>query len=136
MERSKEGGTVGQRLVRTARRAVALLIVVALATPVAWAQDEPLVDLNTASAAELTALPGIGPAKAEAIVEYRETAPFKSADELVQVKGIGAKLYEQLKGKVTVAAAPVKAGGGDAARSGAGDGSAASGRTAAASAAR
>jgi len=59
----------------------------------ATAVPEP-VDLNVATASELEALPGIGPATATAIVEYRtQTGPFGSVDQLVEVRGIGpAKL--------------------------------------------
>ena len=61
------------------------------------------VDLNTADEATLKALKGIGPVKAKAIVDYRQTnGPFKSVDDLKKVPGIGAKLLAQLKGKVTV----------------------------------
>ena len=54
------------------------------------------VDINSADAATLAnALQGIGPAKAEAIVAYREKhGPFKSVDDLVMVKGIGEKTVE------------------------------------------
>lgn len=50
------------------------------------------VDINTASAEQLAqSLKGVGPAKAESIVAYREThGPFQSVDQLVEVKGIGA----------------------------------------------
>jgi len=64
------------------------------------------VDINSASAAELEAIPGIGPAKAKAIVEYRSTTPFASPDDLQNVNGIGPKLYERIKDHVTVGAAP------------------------------
>ena len=52
------------------------------------------VDLNRATATELDALPGIGPATAQAIVEHRAAnGPFTSVDDLEQVRGIGpAKL--------------------------------------------
>ena len=60
------------------------------------------VDLNTASVEELARLPGIGPAKAQAIVEYRSDEPFRKAEDLRKVKGIGDKLYEQLKDQITV----------------------------------
>ncbi len=57
------------------------------------------VDVNTADAKTLAReLQGIGMAKAEAIVSYREkNGPFKSADDLVKVKGLGKKLIDQNK---------------------------------------
>ena len=57
------------------------------------------VDVNTADAKTLAReLQGIGMAKAEAIVSYREkNGPFKSADDLAKVKGVGKKLVDQNK---------------------------------------
>jgi len=78
-----------------------LLSLLALAAPV-WAAE---VDLNSATQEELVALPGIGPAKAKAIIDYRTAHPFKSVDEVKNVRGIGDHLYESLKGKVTVSSA-------------------------------
>lgn len=66
------------------------------------------VDINSATQAELEAIPGIGPAKAKAIIEYRATTPFATADDLQNVKGIGATLYERVKDHVTVGAAPTR----------------------------
>jgi competence protein ComEA len=61
------------------------------------------INLNTSSSQELTELPGIGPAKAEAIVEYRETnKQFKTIDELKEISGIGEKTFEKLKDLITV----------------------------------
>lgn len=61
------------------------------------------ININTATAQELTALPGIGPAKAEAIIKHREAnGPFKTVDELNDVKGIGNKILENIKNEVTV----------------------------------
>ena len=74
------------------------------------------VDLNRASAAELNALPGIGPVLARRIVEHRERAgPFRSADELRAVRGVGPRLLERLRPRVFAGApaspGPAPAGG-------------------------
>jgi len=50
-----------------------------------------VVDINSASAKELSSLKGIGMAKAEAIVKFRKGNCFKSVKDLEQIKGIGAK---------------------------------------------
>jgi competence protein ComEA len=60
------------------------------------------VNLNSASEEELAGLPGIGPAKARAIIEYRSEEPFRKAEDLRKVKGIGDKLYDQLKDQILV----------------------------------
>src|SRR5262245_44535432 len=79
----------------------------------AWASDgSSRIDINTASAAELAQLPGIGPSKAQAIVEYRAKEPFVRADDLRKVKGIGDKLYDSIKDQVTVGDAPSPKGRG------------------------
>ena len=58
----------------------------------------PGFDINRATAAEWDELPGIGPSKAQAIVEDRErNGPFRSIDDLARVKGIGPKLLERLR---------------------------------------
>lgn len=62
-----------------------------------------MVNLNTASASELEALPRIGPAMAERIIAYREQhGGFRSVDELKHVTGIGDATYEQIAPHVTV----------------------------------
>jgi competence protein ComEA len=64
---------------------------------------EQKVNINTATAAELAKLPGIGKKIAEDIVAYREkTGPFNSTQELKNVKGVGEKKYQSLKDKITV----------------------------------
>lgn len=60
------------------------------------------LDINQAGVAELSTIPGIGAAKAQAIVEYRAAKPFTSTEELVGVKGIGEKLYAKIAPYVTV----------------------------------
>ena len=62
-----------------------------------------LVDLNTADAAALMTLPGIGEKLAERILAYRaEHGAFAAAEELLEVSGIGEKKFAELKDYVTV----------------------------------
>ena len=62
-----------------------------------------LVNINTATAAELCTLPGIGETLSGRIIAYRsELGEFKSTDEIMSVSGIGAKTYENLKNYITV----------------------------------
>ena len=68
----------------------------------AVAAGRPRVDLNAATAAELERLPGVGPAKAQAILEHRAKVPFVKPEDLRKVKGIGERLYEQLRDEITV----------------------------------
>ncbi len=61
------------------------------------------ININTATAEELDLLPGIGPAIAERIIQYRtENGPFKAPEDLKKVRGIGDALYNQMKDKITV----------------------------------
>ena len=61
------------------------------------------INLNTADAAALETLPGIGPAKAKAVIDYREkNGPFRDCSELTGVPGIGEALYKQIEDRVTV----------------------------------
>lgn len=61
------------------------------------------VNINTANQELLQGLTGIGPAKAAAIIEYREAnGPFKSVEDLSKVQGIGARTVESLKESITV----------------------------------
>jgi competence protein ComEA len=61
------------------------------------------VDINKATVQELNGLQGIGPAKAQAIVDYRQkNGQFNSTKELAKVKGIGAKIVEKLGNEITV----------------------------------
>jgi len=84
---------------------LALALVLALFSVTAFAA----LNLNTATKDELIALPGIGPAKAQAILDYRSAhGQFKTLEELKDVKGIGAKRFEKLKAELTVAPASTK----------------------------
>jgi len=65
--------------------------------------DNGKVNLNTASESELQTLTGVGPAKAAAIIEYRNTnGPFKEIEQLKEISGIGDKTFEKLKEEITV----------------------------------
>jgi competence ComEA-like helix-hairpin-helix protein len=66
-------------------------------------RDAARVDLNRATAPELDALPGIGPVLARRIVEHRERfGPYRRVQDLLDVPGIGPKLYAKLEGRVAV----------------------------------
>ena len=88
--------------------ALAMALAMALAALIAM-PAHAVVNINTATKDELVALPGIGPAKAQAIVDYRKlNGPFKSVDDLKNVKGIGAKRLEKLRAELSVGPAPPK----------------------------
>lgn len=62
-----------------------------------------LMNLNTATVADLETLPGIGPALAQRILDYRErNGGFRAVEDLLEVPGIGAKKFEELREHVTV----------------------------------
>ena len=61
------------------------------------------ININSASSSELQTLTGIGPAKAEDIIDYRESSgKFKKIEDLKKVSGIGDKTFEKLKDMITV----------------------------------
>ena len=61
------------------------------------------VNINSATQSELEAVKGLGPAKAKAIIAYREAhGNFKSLDDLDNVKGFGRSSVEKLKGELSV----------------------------------
>ncbi|ANU16992.1 competence protein ComEA [Planococcus maritimus] len=65
--------------------------------------ESGLINVNSADEEELTELPGIGPAKAAAIVAHRtENGPFEAIEQLMDVTGIGEKSFEQLKELVSI----------------------------------
>ena len=71
------------------------------------APTEGLIDLNTASAGLLDTLPGIGPALAQAIIDFRENVhPFQSVAEVQEVPKIGPVTYENIRDLVTVSGLP------------------------------
>ncbi|MGB8931185.1 MAG: helix-hairpin-helix domain-containing protein [Anaeromyxobacteraceae bacterium] len=84
----------------------ALLLAAALP---AMAAKKPLgpnerIDLNRASAVELMRLPGVGQKRAQAILAARAKSPFRKADDVLTVKGLGPGWFARVKGNVTVGA--------------------------------
>ena len=66
-------------------------------------EEDGRVNLNTADAKTLDTLPGVGPATAQKIIDYRESeGGFQSPEDLMKIKGIGQAKYEKLKDKVTI----------------------------------
>ena len=66
-------------------------------------QGDGKVNLNKASEAELQTLTGVGPAKATAIIEYRDqNGGFKKVEEIMEISGIGEKTFEKFKDQITV----------------------------------
>lgn len=65
--------------------------------------SQQLININTATEAELDVLPGVGPSTAEAIVADREeNGPFSNIEDLMRVSGIGEKKFEKLAGQICV----------------------------------
>ncbi len=82
--------------------AMVLLLSALGATAMAGMPEVGRVNINAATVAELATLPGIGDAKAAAIVEERTKKPFVSVDDLARVSGIGARTLEDLRARVAV----------------------------------
>ena len=77
-----------------------LFVIVSLLS-FSWALAQ--VNINTATAQELQTLNGIGPSKAAAIVEYRNAnGPFKSPEDIKNVRGIGNGIYQKISSEITV----------------------------------
>ena len=80
----------------------AVAIVMVFIGPV-WAADAGKINLNKATVEELIQLKGIGQKYAERIVEFREkNGPFKKAEDLMNVPGIGQKILEKNKDRIVV----------------------------------
>lgn len=72
-------------------------------TSVSKEKNDGKINLNTASEAELQTLPGIGPAKAAAIIEHRNNnGPFKTIEDIKSISGIGEKTFEKLSNSIKV----------------------------------
>lgn len=99
----------------TIRMGAALIVLLALTTPASAQEHAPKaaaaaaahapLNLNTATLAQLEALPGVGQRTAERILEYRQkNGGFKRIEDLMHVKGVGEKSFLKLKPLITVLA--------------------------------
>ncbi len=95
---------------KKARMAWALILCLGLVlTPVAAlaqkgkATSTEKVNLNTATLEQLETLPGIGPAMAKRVIEYRtKVGKFNKIEEIINVKGIGEKKFQKIKDRLVV----------------------------------
>lgn len=95
----------------TAKHNKALAIGLAAAflfASLAWAQTQTAapkgkVNINTAAQSDLESLPRIGPKVAQRIIDFRtKNGNFKRIEEIMKVQGIGEKVFEQIKDRITV----------------------------------
>ena len=84
-----------------------VLAVMLIAVSAAWAGEEAKVNINTATAEELATLTRIGLKSAQKIIEYREAhGQFKHPEEIMNVKGVGKKVWEVNKNRIVVTSGP------------------------------
>ena len=109
---------------RTVLSVVSLVGLLAVANVVSAAQSKApvggaskpavaaAVNINTASAADLVTLPGIGAKTAARILEYRQkNGPFKKVEELMNVRGVGEKNFLKLRSQISIGPAKTERGG-------------------------
>ncbi len=85
------------------RRVVAVCLMGLIFASGVWAGDVAQININTATAEQLTQLKGIGASHAAAIVAYREkNGPFQKAEDLMKVPRIGQKTFEKNKALISV----------------------------------
>ncbi len=79
---------------------LAVLLLASFCQPVMASKGK--ININTASKKELVTLKGVGGKIADRIIEYRKAHPFKKAEDLMNVKGIGQKLFDKNKDLIKV----------------------------------
>ncbi|MDI6845189.1 MAG: helix-hairpin-helix domain-containing protein [Candidatus Saccharicenans sp.] len=85
-----------------------VVLMLALAAGLVLAQNQSAsttkkININTAPVSELQTLPRIGPKVAQRIVDYRtQNGPFKKIEDIMKVRGIGEKVFNQIKDLITV----------------------------------
>ena len=83
--------------------ALMILFVTAASTPAVWGAGAEKININVASAEELTQLKGIGPKFAARIVDYRQAhGPFEHVEDVLGIPGIGQKALDMNKDVMTV----------------------------------
>ena len=87
-------GTVTATRAESAVRPAATTPTTSIAAP---KMNSGVVNINEASADQLERLPGIGPSRAQAIVNFRKTHPFKRIEDLQRIKGLGKKSWNRLR---------------------------------------
>jgi competence ComEA-like helix-hairpin-helix protein len=82
----------------------ALLLATVIPAPVHAAESKKVVNVNSAELAQLQLLPRVGPSVAQRIVDFRkQNGPFKKAEDLMLVRGIGEKTFQLLRPYVATA---------------------------------
>lgn len=76
------------------------LLIVGFCVPIASGADK--VNINTGDKEQLMTLKGVGEALAERIIAYRQDHPFQTSEEIMNVKGIGEKIYQTNKDRIIV----------------------------------
>ncbi len=92
---------------KTAKQLISIMVLASMfaalsANAAESSVKEQVVNINTATAAELSFLPGIGKSKADAIIKYRSNRQFKKVEDLLRVKGIGRKTFKKMRSHLTV----------------------------------
>jgi competence protein ComEA len=109
-EKPSERLVLADKRSRARAQAVALfllaVLVVAISAQCKKTPPATPLDLNTATAAELSQIPGIGPGTARSIVQFREkSGPFKGIEDLLAIRGITQRKLNQIKPYAKVAVA-------------------------------